>query len=368
LTARSEGFGGRSASWVVGSAGEPTGSARLRAAGLIGIGITLRQAREALGVSYETAERDTHIPRHHLQALEEERFEAFHAPVYVRGFLKSYSQYLRLDSTELLQLLPPERPLEDERLVPLSRLGRPRGPREAAHERRDPAARDAPMLTADMDSPLVGYPANPSVGPAPSAVLPTSQVVPRLDPLGRLGWPESPDEVHAREDLEGQPPARGSFSRKSWEQPLSPRRTRRWNAAPRQRQKSQLLPEDMRALEQRQTLLAFAAAVCGLLILWVVFRAVAGPDITPKLLAEAGPNAVVKLPVASGEPLPHGSMPNLMNGDLASATATLQNFGVVPVVLSESGGDTTGLLVRAQIPDPGTALHSDSTVLIVVGN
>jgi hypothetical protein len=364
LTARSEGFGGGSASWIAGSTGD-AGGARLRAAGLIGVGITLRQAREALGISYETAERDTHIPRHHLQALEEERFEAFHAPVYVRGFLKSYSQYLRLDSTELLQLLPPERPLEDERLLPLSRLGRPRGPREAAHERRDPVARDAPLLTADLEQAALEYPAGPSSGPAPNTVLTAPRVVPRLDPLGRLGWPETPDEAHSREDLENPTALRTSFSRKSWEQPLSPRRKRRWNATPRQRQ---ILPEDMRALEQRQPKLAFVGAVCGLAVLWILFRIIAGPDVSPKLLAEAGPNAVVKLPVVSGQPSPHGAMPNVMNHDLTTALSSLQNAGVVPIVLSESGGDPSGLPVRAQVPDPGEALHSDSTVLIVVGN
>jgi hypothetical protein len=124
----------------------------------------------------------------------------------------------------------------------------------------------------------------------------------------------------------------------------------------------------MRALEQRQTLLALAGAVCALALLWVIIRAIAGPDISPTVLAEAGPNAVVNVPAAVGQPAPHGSMPNLMGADLYSALTTLQNSGVVPVVVAESGGDPAGLPVKAQVPDPGSNLNANSSVLIVVGN
>src|SRR5690606_13213402 len=39
-----------------------------------------------------------------LIALEEERFEAIGAPVFVKGYLKHYSDYLGLDSTRLLSI------------------------------------------------------------------------------------------------------------------------------------------------------------------------------------------------------------------------------------------------------------------------
>ena len=52
----------------------------------------------------EDAERDTRISRRYLQALETEQFDVIPAPVYARGFLRSYSQYLGLDPQEMLAL------------------------------------------------------------------------------------------------------------------------------------------------------------------------------------------------------------------------------------------------------------------------
>jgi transcriptional regulator with XRE-family HTH domain len=70
------------------------------------LGTLLVRAREARGLTLEDAERDTRISRRYLQALESEQFEAIPAPVYARGFLRSYSQYLGLDPQEMLALFP----------------------------------------------------------------------------------------------------------------------------------------------------------------------------------------------------------------------------------------------------------------------
>lgn len=70
------------------------------------IGSWLVRAREARGLTLEDAERDTRISRRYLQALESEQFDVIPAPVYARGFLRSYSQYLGLDPQELLALFP----------------------------------------------------------------------------------------------------------------------------------------------------------------------------------------------------------------------------------------------------------------------
>lgn len=72
------------------------------------LGSTLRRAREARGLTLEDAERDTRISRRYLQALENEEFDIIPAPVYARGFLRSYSQYLGLDPQKLLALFPME--------------------------------------------------------------------------------------------------------------------------------------------------------------------------------------------------------------------------------------------------------------------
>ncbi|MGD9932620.1 MAG: helix-turn-helix domain-containing protein [Dehalococcoidia bacterium] len=70
------------------------------------IGSRLVRAREARGLTLEDAERDTRISRRYLEALESEQFEVIPAPVYARGFLRSYSQYLGMDPQELLLLFP----------------------------------------------------------------------------------------------------------------------------------------------------------------------------------------------------------------------------------------------------------------------
>ena len=70
------------------------------------LGNTLSRARRARGITLEDAERDTHVSRRYLQALETEDFSVFPAPVYARGFLRTYSRYLGLNPDELLRVFP----------------------------------------------------------------------------------------------------------------------------------------------------------------------------------------------------------------------------------------------------------------------
>ena len=81
----------------------------------LGIGQRLVQAREVSGRTLEDAERDTRISRRYLQALEDEQFELIPAPVYARGFLRSYSQYLGLDPQELIARFPRDDYLNEAR-------------------------------------------------------------------------------------------------------------------------------------------------------------------------------------------------------------------------------------------------------------
>jgi cytoskeleton protein RodZ len=61
-------------------------------------GNTLRQARALKGKSLYDAERDTYINRHHLAALEEERFDDLpNGGAYRRGIVRSYASYLSID-------------------------------------------------------------------------------------------------------------------------------------------------------------------------------------------------------------------------------------------------------------------------------
>lgn len=70
------------------------------------LGETLRRARTAQGIRIEDAERVTRIPRKYLEALELENFGILPAPVYARGFLRSYAGFLGLEANDLLPFFP----------------------------------------------------------------------------------------------------------------------------------------------------------------------------------------------------------------------------------------------------------------------
>lgn len=61
------------------------------------IGSTLREARERRRVGLDQAEAETKIRARYLRALEEEDFVSLPGPTYVKGFLRTYADYLGLD-------------------------------------------------------------------------------------------------------------------------------------------------------------------------------------------------------------------------------------------------------------------------------
>src|SRR6478735_9819836 len=61
------------------------------------IGNSLREARVRRGVDFAQAELATKIRGKYLRALEEEHFELLPAQTYVKGFLRTYAEYLGLD-------------------------------------------------------------------------------------------------------------------------------------------------------------------------------------------------------------------------------------------------------------------------------
>lgn len=87
------------------------------------LGNTLSRARRARAITLEDAERDTHVSRRYLQALENEDFSAFPAPVYARGFLRTYSRYLGLNPDELIRVFPNQELTVD--ITPLPTISRP---------------------------------------------------------------------------------------------------------------------------------------------------------------------------------------------------------------------------------------------------
>ena len=61
------------------------------------IGNSLREARERQGLGYPEIELATKIRAKYIRALEEEDFTSIPGDAYIRGFLRTYSEYLGLD-------------------------------------------------------------------------------------------------------------------------------------------------------------------------------------------------------------------------------------------------------------------------------
>ena len=61
------------------------------------IGNSLREARVRRGLDFAQAELATKIRGKYLRALEEEQFDLLPAETYVKGFLRTYAEYLGLD-------------------------------------------------------------------------------------------------------------------------------------------------------------------------------------------------------------------------------------------------------------------------------
>lgn len=68
----------------------------------------LRQAREAKNLTVQQVAQITKIRTDHLVALEEGNFNVFSAPVYIRGFVRTYSALLKLDVPQVMADLDAE--------------------------------------------------------------------------------------------------------------------------------------------------------------------------------------------------------------------------------------------------------------------
>jgi cytoskeleton protein RodZ len=69
------------------------------------IGTTLRQAREAQSMSLDQVAQATHIRLHYLEALEADQFDRLPSSAQLRGFLRAYGDYLKLNSGDLVRAL-----------------------------------------------------------------------------------------------------------------------------------------------------------------------------------------------------------------------------------------------------------------------
>ena len=87
------------------------------------IGDRLKQAREAKKLSIKNVALETNISPTYIEALELEDFDKFPGETYIIGFLKTYSEYLKLDAEEMVMLYKGYK--IGESATPLEELTRP---------------------------------------------------------------------------------------------------------------------------------------------------------------------------------------------------------------------------------------------------
>jgi cytoskeletal protein RodZ len=103
------------------------------------VGEQLKQAREAQKLGIHEVVDLTKIRGDHIRALEAGNYSVFSAPVYIRGFVRTYSNLLHLDTVKVLEelgreladsgqidptLAPPERSALDVAMFQLARFSR----------------------------------------------------------------------------------------------------------------------------------------------------------------------------------------------------------------------------------------------------
>ncbi len=91
------------------------------------IGTTLREARMRARIDISEVETRTKIRAKYLRAMENEEWDLLPGPVYVKSFLRTYGDYLGLDSRALIDDYKRrfERP-SDQELRPIAALSRER--------------------------------------------------------------------------------------------------------------------------------------------------------------------------------------------------------------------------------------------------
>jgi cytoskeletal protein RodZ len=87
----------------------------------------LRRAREEQKLTVYQVAEITKIKTDHIRALEAGRYETFAAPVYIRGFVRTYAKALKLDAAQLSDALEAELGQSKKFREPPSLSNEPRG-------------------------------------------------------------------------------------------------------------------------------------------------------------------------------------------------------------------------------------------------
>lgn len=109
-------------------AAESSATTEARADAALSLGARLRSARKARAISLEQVGQLLHLEESMLRAIEEDRYEALGAPVFVRGYLKAYAGLLGLSESSVLDayrqadpasVLPPKVVRDRDELPPV---------------------------------------------------------------------------------------------------------------------------------------------------------------------------------------------------------------------------------------------------------
>lgn len=86
-------------------------------------GAVLRRAREARGQSIADAVQVIRFSAHQIEALERDDYASLPGPTSVRGLVRNYAKFLKLDATPLLEQLEPAVPVTEADVRPPTNMG-----------------------------------------------------------------------------------------------------------------------------------------------------------------------------------------------------------------------------------------------------
>ena len=159
------------------------------------VGQLLRETREKKGLTVAQAVEGTRSKSQVIHALEQDDFSRFPAPIYTRGFIKLYAEFLGLDPAELIGLYQTRHPDTDKVRRPASVL-RP--------SRLHGTPPESPVIPTELNlpPPEPAPPAAPLAAPEPAPSQPVPpDTVPEL-PFDQSGSGSVPAET----DLFNRPP------------------------------------------------------------------------------------------------------------------------------------------------------------------
>jgi cytoskeleton protein RodZ len=308
------------------------------------LGEWLSRAREARGLTLHDAERDTRISRRYLQALESGELDVIPAPVYARGFLRSYAQYLGLDPQEAMARYPraEETPAQQPAQRPNARQQqkpqqqRDRQPQQPQHEPAIGASAPPTGSRPAWRRPGPGTPAEATaVGQSAPAPRTRPVPMPRNEPVG--------EEPMIGVDIGVPVPSRR-------------------------------LQQDPDAQKRSMAVLAVAIiAIAAILFLAFAISRLGGDDD----LDPASPTSAVEgagddsEPEATPDtPIPtlggNGLVPDVEGDTEDTARAAIEAAGLVPNVIYEPTDAVSPGIVLTQSPGPGIQRSPGDPMTIVV--